>query len=289
VIEPSTTRGRFAPSPTGPLHLGSLVAALASYLMAKSQQGQWIIRIEDLDPPREIAGMAEQQLRSLANFGLHSDLPVVWQSSRTEYYEEALQTLFATDKVFHCSCTRKQLQAQNGIHLSCVAPLTLHNSSIRLRTLNQTIEFTDAMYGVQKQNMRAEVGDVVLKRADGLFAYQLAVVVDDAEQGINQIVRGEDLLSSTPRQIFLQQQLSLSTPDYAHIPLVRDEHGQKLSKSQWAASLDNEDRFNALCAALTHLGQDISVLSRQFGAEQNLQRALQQFSIQSLKDTITRE
>ena len=289
MIERSVTRGRFAPSPTGPLHLGSLVAALASYLMAKSQQGQWIIRIEDLDPPREIAGMAEQQLRSLANFGLQSDLPVVWQSSRAELYEEALQTLFATDNVFHCSCSRTQLLAQNGIHLSCVAPLTHQSSSIRLRALNKDIEFTDTLYGLQQQNMRAEVGDVVLKRADRLYAYQLAVVVDDAEQGINQIVRGEDLLSSTARQIFLQQQLGLSTPAYAHIPLVRDELGQKLSKSQWAANLDNQDRFNALCAALTHLGQDISLLSRQLSAEKNLQRALQYFSIQALKDTRARE
>ncbi len=282
-------RGRFAPSPTGPLHLGSLVAALASYLMAKSQHGQWLIRIEDLDPPREIAGMAEQQLRSLSDFGLQSDLPVVWQSSRAELYQDALQTLFATDKVFHCSCTRSQLLAQNGIHLSCVAPLTHQSSSIRLRAMNQTIEFTDAIYGVQQQNICTEVGDVVLKRADGLYAYHLAVVVDDAEQGINQIVRGEDLLSSTARQIFLQQQLGLRTPSYTHIPLVHDEHGQKLSKSQWAANLDNEDRFNALCAALTHLGQDIGLLSRQFSAEKNLKRALQQFSIQTLKDTTARE
>jgi glutamyl-Q tRNA(Asp) synthetase len=289
VIEAPTTRGRFAPSPTGPLHLGSLVAALASYLLAKSQQGQWIIRIEDLDPPREIAGIAEQQLHSLASFGLQSDLPVVWQSTRSELYEAALQTLFATDKIFHCSCTRTQLATQNGIHLSCVAPKNIQRNAIRLRAANQDIRFTDAMYGKQQQNISAEVGDVLLKRTDGLYAYQLAVVVDDAEQGINQIVRGEDLLSSTARQIFLQQQLALSTPAYAHIPLVRDEHGQKLSKSQWAASLDHEDRFNALCAALTHLGQDISLLSRQFSAEQNLQRALQQFSIQSLKDTITRE
>lgn len=289
MIEHAATRGRFAPSPTGPLHLGSLVAALASYLMAKNQQGQWIIRIEDLDPPREIAGMAEQQLRSLANFGLHSDLPVVWQSSRAELYQDALQTLFATDNVFHCSCTRTQLLAQNGIHRACVGALNETHTAIRLRCTEQCIGFIDGMYGKQQQNISTEVGDMVLKRADGLYAYQLAVVVDDAEQGINQIVRGEDLLSSTARQIFLQQQLSLPTPAYTHIPLVRDEHGQKLSKSQWAASLDNEDRFTALCTALQHLGQDTRQLSRQFSAARNLECVLQQFSVQALKGTIVRE
>jgi glutamyl-Q tRNA(Asp) synthetase len=266
-----------------------LVAALASFLMVKSQRGQWIIRIEDLDPPREIAGMAEQQLRSLAEFGLESDLPVVWQSTRSGLYEAALKILFDKGKTFQCSCTRTQLAQQNGIHTACIAPLNLQHHAIRLRSTERSIEFNDGMYGIQQQNIRAEVGDVVLKRADGLYAYQLAVVVDDAEQGISQIVRGEDLLSSTTRQIFLQQQLGLPTPAYTHIPLVRDECGQKLSKSQWAASLDNEDRFNVLCAALKHLGQDTKQLSRNKSAAHNLECALQHFSIQAMKNTIARE
>ncbi len=289
MIAQKLVRGRFAPSPTGPLHMGSLAAALASYLVAKNQYGQWIVRVEDLDPPREIAGMAQQQLQSLAEFGLESDLPVVWQSTRTELYDTALQALFAADMVFRCSCTRTQLLEQNGIHHTCVTPLNLQHHAIRLRSANSCIEFIDGLYGKQQQNIRTELGDVVLKRADGFYAYQLAVVVDDAEQGISQIVRGEDLLSSTPRQIFLQQQLGISTPTYTHIPLVRDVHGQKLSKSQWAANLDNEDRFNVLCAALKHLGQETRVLSRQFSIMRNLEYALQQFSFQAMKGTIVHE
>ncbi len=257
--------------------------------MAKSQAGQWIIRVEDLDPPREIVGMAEQQLRCLAAFGLVSDLPVVWQSARSALYDAALNTLFEQGKVFRCSCTRTQLLAQNGIHRACVAARNETHNAIRLCCTEQCIAFIDGMYGKQIQSIATDVGDVVLKRADGLYAYQLAVVVDDAEQGVTQIVRGEDLLSSTARQIFLQQQLGLPTPAYTHIPLVRDAQGQKLSKSQWAASLDNEDRFSALCAALRHLGQDTRLLSRQVSATRNLASALQQFSIQALLNTTTRE
>jgi glutamyl-Q tRNA(Asp) synthetase len=288
VTEPEIIRGRFAPSPTGPLHPGSLVAALASYLMAKSRQGQWFIRIEDLDPPREIPGMAQRHLDDLAGFALRSDVPVLWQSRRSDVYETALQQLLEQDKAFYCGCSRTQLQDQQGIHRHCVSPRRVRQSAIRLRVPEQTIEFTDGLYGLQRQNLAIETGDVVLKRADGLYAYQLAVVVDDAAQGINQIVRGADLLDSTPRQIFLQRQLGLPTPEYTHIPLVLDEQGHKLSKSQWAAGLDPDDRFEALCAAYRHLGQDVDVLKPQFDIADNLSSALQHFDIERLKRTKVR-
>ncbi|MFY8060144.1 MAG: tRNA glutamyl-Q(34) synthetase GluQRS [Arenimonas sp.] len=286
---PPLIRGRFAPSPTGPLHLGSLTAALASYLMAKSQRGQWLIRIEDIDPPREIAGMAEKQLQTLARFGLHSDEPVLYQSTRSSDYVAALAKLLMENKAFYCSCSRTQLAGQDGIHRQCVTTADPERAAIRLRVDDRTIEFTDGVYGRQQQNIADTIGDFVLKRADGYFAYQLAVVVDDADQGITQVVRGADLLTSTPRQIFLQQQLGVPTPSYYHIGLVRDSDGRKLSKSQWAADLDDEDRFTAFSAAYRHLGQDDRVLQRTFGAAANLERALQHFDASLLPVLTTPE
>lgn len=273
-------RGRFAPSPTGPLHLGSLVAALASYLFAKAQHGSWLIRIEDLDPPREIKGMAEQQIMTLQQFGLISDEAIVWQSQRSQAYETALERLLREEKAFYCSCSRKQLQNQNGIHRFCQNPENQSQTAIRLRMPDETYAFTDAIYGNQKQNLGRDVGDMVLKRADGLYAYQLAVVVDDAAQGINQVVRGADLLDSTIRQIYLQQQLDFASPNYVHIPLVLNELGQKLSKSLWAKALDEEDRFTAFQTAYVHLGQNSHVLNRQQNAETRLQVALKHFDIE---------
>ena len=286
---PALHRGRFAPSPTGPLHLGSLTAALASYLMVKSQRGQWLIRIEDIDPPREIAGIAEKQLRTLAGFGLLPDEPVLYQSKRSPFYLDALAKLLMEDKAFYCSCSRSQLAEQNGIHRRCVAATDPGRAAIRLRVDDRTIAFTDGVYGSQNQNLADAIGDFVLKRADGFFAYQLAVVVDDAEQGITQVVRGADLLSSTPRQIFLQQQLGLQTPAYWHIGLVQDPDGRKLSKSQWAADLDDEDRFTALCMAYRHLGQNDRVLQRSSGIASNLERALQHFDAKRLPALTTPE
>ena len=283
MIQHKIVKGRFAPSPTGPLHMGSLVSALASYLFSKKQQGSWIIRVEDLDPPREKKGMAEQQIKTLQQFGLISDESIVWQSMRTELYEHAINQLLLEDKAFYCSCSRKQLQNQNGIHHACQTPDNRQQSSIRLRMPNMDLEFIDKVYGVQKQNLFHEVGDVILKRADGFYAYQLAVVIDDALQGITQIVRGADLLDSTLRQIYLQHQLNLNTPEYIHIPLVLDQSGQKLSKSQWAKALNEEDCFNTFKLAYQHLGQDSSVLNRQYNAETRLNIALQYFDERLIK------
>lgn len=283
MIQHQTVKGRFAPSPTGPLHMGSLVAAMASYLFAKKQQGSWIIRVEDLDPPREKKGMAEQQIKTLQLFGLNSDEPIVWQSQRTEIYEQAINQLLLEDKAFYCSCSRKQLQSQNGIHNLCKTPENRQQSSVRLRMPNSDLTFVDKIYGTQTQNLSREVGDVVLKRADGLFAYQLAVVADDAKQNITQVIRGADLLDSTLRQIYLQQQLNINTPEYAHIPLVLDHSGQKLSKSQWAKALNEEDCFHTFKLAYQHLGQNSSVLNRQHNAETRLEIALHHFDVRLIK------
>ena len=283
MIQHQFVKGRFAPSPTGPLHLGSLVTAMASYLFAKKQQGSWIIRVEDLDPPREKKGMAEQQIKTLQQFGLISDEPIVWQSQRTALYDHAINQLLLEDKAFYCSCSRKQLQSQNGIHNICKTPENRQQSSVRLRMPNIELDFIDKIYGVQKQNLFHEIGDFILKRSDSLFAYQLAVVIDDALQGITQIVRGADLLDSTLRQIYLQQQLNLSTPEYIHIPLVLDSSGQKLSKSHWAKALNEEDCFHTFKLAYQHLGQDSSVLNRQHKAETRLEIALRNFDERLVK------
>lgn len=271
--------GRFAPSPTGPLHLGSLVAALASYLTIKSQGGQWLIRIEDLDPPREVPGMAEHQLATLAQLGLVSDVPVLYQSQRSGHYEAALDYLLASGKAFHCHCSRSQLAAVQGIHRHCVSPEGKGPGSIRLRITDKPIEFTDGVYGRQRQNLAQDVGDFVLKRADGYYAYQLAVVVDDALQGVTQVTRGSDLLDSTARQIYLQQQLGYPMPEYIHVPMVLAADGSKLSKSRWAPSLSAEDCFRELSAAWLHLGQKDGILQPNLSMPQNLERAVQHFKI----------
>ncbi len=261
------------------------MAALASYLMVKAQQGSWLIRIEDLDPPREIKGMADQQIKTLQQLALVSDESIVWQSQRSDLYNQALEYLLQEQKAFYCACSRKQLQSQRGIHQFCQTLTDTKRSSIRLRVPNQVIEFNDGVYGHQQQNLGRDVGDVVLRRADGYYAYQLAVVVDDAEQGITQIVRGADLLDSTIRQIYLQQQLGYQTPSYWHIPLVLDTSGHKLSKSHWAKALDEEDRFAIFCKAYQHLGQNIQVLQRSYSAEKRLEVATQHFDAHLLRAT----
>ncbi len=275
-------RGRFAPSPTGPLHAGSLAAALASYFLVKSRHGQWLVRVEDLDPPREIPGMAERQIQQLADFGLFSDLPVVYQSQRHALYEQALTRLLAEDKAFYCSCTRTQLADSNGIHRHCIAPLDKTHAAVRLRVPDIECRFHDGLQGAQVQALAGDVGDFVLKRADGLYAYQLAVVLDDALQGITQVVRGADLLDSTARQIFLQQQLGLPTPEYWHIDLVLDEAGQKLAKSQGHDALNDSMRLQELQRALRHLRQDPEVLDSGLSMAENLARALHAFDVNRL-------
>ncbi len=249
-------RGRFAPSPTGPLHAGSLLAALGSWLLARHEKGQWLLRIEDIDPPREVPGAAAAQLQTLARFGLRHDGEMVRQSERERLYSDALNRLMASGMAFECHCSRAELAATGGIHRGCVATTQRCKPAIRLRVPDHChIEFDDLVHGRFQQRIDVDVGDFVLRRADGLWAYQLAVVVDDAAQGITDVVRGADLLDSTPRQILLQRALDLPTPNYAHLPLLLDADGHKLSKSAAAMPVDESDPVPTLLTLWKSLGQ----------------------------------
>ena len=249
-------RGRFAPSPTGPLHAGSMLAALGSWLLARQAGGEWLLRIEDIDPPREVAGAASDQLRTLAAFGLHHDGEIARQSRRGHLYRDALDRLLMRGQAFECHCSRSELAASGGIHRQCVATAPRADPAIRLRVADGCeIAFEDAVHGRIVQRVGRDVGDFVLLRADGLWAYQLAVVVDDAEQGITDVVRGADLLDSTPRQILLQRALRLPTPRHAHLPLLLGDDGRKLSKSDAALPVDTADPLATLRALWHCLGQ----------------------------------
>ena len=230
--------GRFAPSPTGPLHFGSLVAALASYLDAKANGGRWLVRIEDLDPPREVTGSSTHILKQLQALGMNWDDDVLYQSTRLSAYERILQQLENLEYCFNCDCSRQRVSGLGGVYDGRCRSRGLNPSpglAIRLKTSSQTVRFADGIQGDYVQNLEHEVGDFILRRRDGLFAYQLAVVADDAAQKITHVVRGYDLVSSTPRQIYLQQLLGLPTPSYAHIPIIVNELGQKLSKQHFAS------------------------------------------------------
>jgi len=256
-------RGRFAPSPTGPLHAGSLVAALASWLDARAHGGQWLVRIEDVDGPRCPPGMAELILGQLDALGLQPDEPPVRQSHRGDLYQAALDRLIASGHAYGCACTRAEIAAAAGPrakHGELVYPGTCRKGTNgrpvrawRFRVEGH-VDWLDRRLGAQSQDLETEVGDFVLKRADGLWAYQLAVVVDDADQGITDIVRGEDLADNTPRQIALQRALGLPTPRYLHTPLVLAEDGHKLSKQNGAAALDLRDPAARLREAAHRLG-----------------------------------
>lgn len=249
--------GRFAPSPTGLLHAGSLVAAVGSWLCARQAGGQWLVRMEDIDPPRELAGAAAAILAALPAFGLVADGPVTYQSSRIAAYDAAFEQLRRTDQIFPCWCSRSDLTATDGLHHDgrCVAPSDPDRSPAwRIRVPDEAISFVDALQGPQRQNLRDEVGDFVIRRVEGLYAYQLACVVDDAWQGITEVVRGVDLLDSTPRQIWLQRCLGLPTPGYLHMPLVLDSRGRKLSKSERSLEVDPSTPLPALRRALSFLG-----------------------------------
>lgn len=250
-------RGRFAPSPTGQLHMGSLVAALASYLDAKANSGSWFIRMEDLDPPRELAGAASAILNSLEAHGLHSDQPVLWQSQRQQQYQQALDQLVARGEAFVCQCTRSQLSQRGGYHLGRCCSDMPGAAATRLLVDNTVISFEDAIQGHYCQALADPSGDFVLHRKDGLFAYQLAVVVDDAAQGISHIIRGSDLLDSTARQIFLQQRLGLPGVSYGHIPVVSNQQGQKLSKQNHAQALPRHQPRANIVRALAFLQQPL--------------------------------
>ena len=265
-------KGRFAPSPTGPLHLGSLTTALGSWLDARAHAGQWIVRMEDVDTPRTIAGSDQIILQQLKACGLEWDEEPVWQSRRTHLYQAALEQLIHKQLVYGCTCSRKQIEEalqQTGVilgpHEELVYPGTcrdklhpLDNSALRMKLPNPcTVSFIDRVMDHQSQNLNAAVGDFVIRRADGLFSYQLAVVIDDHLQGITHVVRGDDLLSNTARQIYLQQCLGYPSPSYIHLPIVKDDAGEKLSKKTHAQAIDissKESILEALSLAAYHLG-----------------------------------
>ncbi|MFN7924146.1 MAG: tRNA glutamyl-Q(34) synthetase GluQRS [Bryobacteraceae bacterium] len=248
-------RGRFAPSPTGPLHFGSLVAAVGSYLDAKSHGGEWLVRMEDLDKPREAPGAADAILRCLERMGFEWDGAVMYQSYRTDAYREALERLVRAGAAFACSCSRRD--AGDVYPGTCRAGAKGEARSWRFRVGNEPVAFTDRVQGRFEQSLETGVGDFVLLRADGIFAYQLAVVVDDAEQGITDVVRGADLLDSTPRQIALAKSLGVATPEYLHLPLVLGPDGQKLSKQTLAPAVEEsgESPGESVWQALEFLGQ----------------------------------
>jgi glutamyl-Q tRNA(Asp) synthetase len=258
-------RGRFAPSPTGPLHFGSLLAALASYLEARHQGGRWLVRMEDIDPPREVAGAADLILRTLERYGFEWDGPVLYQSRRDEAYRAALEALQRSGALYTCRCSRREaLEAAAAAGLApgvyagtCRAAGHAVDGpgALRVRTDGAVIEFHDRLQGHQRQALECEAGDFVVRRADGLWAYQLAVVVDDAAQGITDIVRGSDLLDSTPRQLHLQRLLGLPTPGYLHLPVAVNAAGEKLSKQTYAPALPMDNPLPSLWQALAFLGQ----------------------------------
>ncbi len=254
----STYRGRFAPSPTGPLHFGSIITAVASYADARAHDGEWLLRIEDVDEPRTAAGSADNILRTLEALGFEWTGDVLYQTHRKEAYTAAQQQLEQNNLTYRCTCTRSALHA---IHETSVYPGLCANKNypasiehaVRVRTQNKRIEFNDAVMSLYGQNLQTDVGDFIIRRRDGLFAYQLAVVVDDAFQGITHIVRGADLLDSTPRQIYLQQCLHYPATEYMHLPLAVNAAGEKLSKQTYAPHIRTDSAV--LFDALNFLGQ----------------------------------
>lgn len=282
-------KGRFAPSPTGPLHFGSLIAAVASFLDAKTRQGAWLLRMEDLDTPRQVAGAADLILHTLEDYGFEWDGKVLYQSQRDDYYQAALQTLIQRGLVYPCGCSRKEI-ADSAVHGidglvypgTCRHGLSRDKSALawRVRVDDTPISFTDGIQGPQSQVLSRDIGDFVLKRADGLFAYQLAVVVDDELQGISHVLRGADLLDSTPRQIYLQQALSYSSPSYLHVPVAANAAGEKLSKQTLAQPLDGLNKSADICQVLDFLGMSPPATLRQESLGQVWLWAMQHWDIE---------
>ena len=249
--------GRFAPTPSGYLHFGSLVAALASYLDARAVGGRWLLRMEDLDPPREVPGAQDAILRTLESYGLHWDGQWVRQSTRHAKYEALVQRLLDAGLAYACTCSRKQLEGYQGVYPGFCrdAGHAPHDAAIRLRVPQLSYGFNDRVQGEYRQHLGREVGDFVIRRRDGLYAYQLAVVLDDAWQGVTDVVRGADLLDSTPRQLYLQELLGAAQPRYLHVPLIIQPDGHKLGKSYRSPPLPADRAAPLLVRALHALGQ----------------------------------
>lgn len=275
--------GRFAPSPTGPLHFGSVVAAVASYMQAKSQHGRWLIRMDDIDTPRNQTGADSSILKSLEILGLHWDGDVLLQTQRHEAYQQALDLLSGKNLVYRCRCTRKQLQGHSypGTcrHKNYSAD---QQHALRLMTTQEPIHFIDQIQGDYQQILQDDMGDFIVRRADNIIAYHVATVVDDAYQGITEIIRGADLLDSTPRQIYLQRILDYPEPVYAHHPIVVDKHGKKLSKQHHARPIDDSSPVITLFSALEFLGQNPDKDLLQGNIEEVIQWGINNWSINNI-------
>ncbi len=278
--------GRFAPSPTGALHLGSLYAALASYLDARANNGQWLVRMEDIDPPREVPGAADTILKQLDNHGLHWHGSVLYQSQRLTAYRDAIDALENLELVYSCQCTRSRLRSLNGVYdghcrsqqnLSA-APGTESLASIRIKISSAKISWQDLIHGRCTDELALTCGDFILVRRDGLFAYQLAVSIDDAYQSINHVIRGDDLLDSTARQIYLHEQLGFEAPRYGHIPVLKDAQGDKLSKQRFASSIEASNPGGNIEHCLTLLGLSVPAELSNAPVAQLLDWATQQWS-----------
>ncbi len=285
--------GRFAPSPTGPLHFGSLVAALGSYLLARLRRGSWLLRIEDLDPPRVVPGAAEAMIRLLEQLGFEWDGEILYQSSRSKRYQQILQQLCEQQQLFDCNCSRREilLSAPHPGEEGPVYPGRCRQGpvgsreelAIRLRVEDRMICCRDKVFGLQQQNLQREIGDFVLRRADGLFAYQLAVVVDDIDSGVTQVVRGADLLPSTARQVYLYQCLQQPLPEYYHLPLALGADQEKLSKRHGASAVVTAENGSlALWHALRFLGQPVPEPLSKASAKELLAWALLHFSVEKI-------
>ncbi len=280
--------GRFAPTPSGPLHMGSLVTAVASYCEAKAHNGQWLLRIEDLDTPRVVKGASDEILRTLDLFGFEWDGPVLYQSNRFADYEAVVQDLIAAGLIYACECSRKSLQAESNRHgpLGLIYPghcrgrrLNPRHHSLRLNVADAGIwQFTDRLQGDYTMDLSGEVGDIVLKRVDGIYAYHLAVTIDDAFQGVNQIVRGVDLLEVTPLHLHLNRLLGLSDAEYLHLPLIKTPDGKKLSKQTGAKALDGSKSSQLLVSALQFLKQHTNDAMLEASPAEILQHAIQSWN-----------
>jgi glutamyl-Q tRNA(Asp) synthetase len=275
--------GRFAPSPTGPLHFGSVVAAVASYMQAKSRHGKWLVRMDDIDTPRNQAGADTAILKSLEILGLYWDDEVLFQSHRQEAYQEALNLLSEKSLLYRCTCTRKQLQG-NAYPGTCRDKAHSFDRQHALRVLSnqEPININDEIQGHFQQILETEIGDFIVHRADGLVAYHIATVVDDAYQNITEIVRGADLLDSTPRQIYLQQLFNYHSPAYAHLPVAVDKQGFKLSKQYHAKPIDDKDPVTTLILALDFLGQNPDKLLAKETVEEIIQWGITHWSLEKI-------
>lgn len=284
MLDKQPYRGRFAPSPTGSLHFGSLFTALAGFLQARSQQGQWLLRIDDLDTSRNVKGSADNLLKTLETFGLHWDDSVVYQSQTLDVYHDILDKLTKDNQVYPCTCSRKTVAAvYSG---ACRDKLAFPDSpySHRLKTDNSVISFHDELQGLVSTNLAQEHGDFILKRKDHIIAYQFAVVIDDDHQAINHVVRGYDLLALTPRQIYLQQLLGLVTPGYMHVPVIIDGQGYKLSKQTHATAVDLKHPQKVIFELLTLLKQNPPCELQYASLNESLEWAIDHWNPEPLKN-----